>query len=67
MLIEIHGNAHDPLLERFSRTHAVQTLVASARSATDYPELASMGDDAPVVLGNFNLSEIIRFAEVLTG
>jgi hypothetical protein len=50
VLIELHGNAHDPLLERFSKTHAVQTLVTSARSATDYPELASMGDDAPLGL-----------------
>jgi predicted RNA methylase len=50
VLIEIHGNAHEPLLERFSKTHAVQTLAASARLAADYPELASLGADAPLAV-----------------
>jgi predicted RNA methylase len=46
VLIEIHGDAYEPLLERFSKTHAVRTLAASARSANDYPELACLGGDA---------------------
>src|ERR1022692_4051057 len=46
VLIEIHGDAYEPLLARFSRTHTVQTLVASARSAEDYPELANLDGDA---------------------
>ena len=46
VLIEIHGDAYEPLHERFSRTHKVQTLVAAERSADDYPELASLGTDA---------------------
>ena len=46
VLIEVHGNAYEPLLTRFSRTHTVQTVVTSPRSADDYPELASLAGDA---------------------
>jgi hypothetical protein len=46
VLIEIHGNAYDPLVERFKKTHALQTFVATARSAGDYPELACLDGDA---------------------
>jgi hypothetical protein len=45
VLIEIHGGAYEPLLERFSKTHAVRTLVALDRSESDYPELACLGGD----------------------
>jgi predicted RNA methylase len=46
VLIETHGNAYEPLLERFSKTHAVRTVSATERSAGDYPELACLGGDA---------------------
>jgi hypothetical protein len=45
VLIEIHGDAYEPLLQRFSKTHQVQTLIATERSASDYPELACLGAD----------------------
>lgn len=41
-LVEIHGDAYEPLLERFAKTHAVRTFMASPRSPDDYPELAHM-------------------------
>jgi predicted RNA methylase len=47
VLVEIHGDVYEPLRERFSKTHTVQTVVASDRSATDYPELMWLGNDAP--------------------
>lgn len=46
VLIETHGDSYEPLRQCFSETHAIQTLVASPRSASDYPELACLGDDA---------------------
>jgi predicted RNA methylase len=46
VLIEIHDGAYEPLVERFSKTHAVRTLVAAPRSASDYPELECLGADA---------------------
>jgi hypothetical protein len=46
VLIEIHGDAYEPLLGRFSKTHAARTFVASPRSASDYPELACLGGDS---------------------
>jgi hypothetical protein len=50
VLIEIHGDAYEPLLGRFSKTHTVRTLVASSRSASDYLELACLGDDAALAV-----------------
>jgi hypothetical protein len=46
VLIEIHGGAYEALLERFSKIHALRTLVTSARLASDYPELACLAGDA---------------------
>jgi len=46
VLIEIHGDAYEFLLERFSKTHVVRTLTASLRSAGNYPELACLDEDA---------------------
>lgn len=50
VLVEIHGNAYEPLLTRFSRTHGVRTLVSAPRSADDYPELADLAGDAPLAI-----------------
>ena len=55
VLIEIHGEAYDPLVERFSKTHAIQTLVASGRSIADYPELECLGEQAPRALKEYRL------------
>lgn len=46
ILVELHGNVHDIMIQRFSRTHDVQTIPASARVASDYAELAHLGSDA---------------------
>jgi hypothetical protein len=46
MLVEIHGDAYEPLHARISKTHEVQTITASDRFASDYPELACLGHDA---------------------
>jgi hypothetical protein len=53
VLIEIHGEAYDPLLERFSKTHVIQTLVASGRSIADYLELECLGEQAPRALKEY--------------
>lgn len=50
VLIEIHGEAYDPLFVRFSRTHTVQTFIASERSASEYAELLSLGRDADLAI-----------------
>ena len=39
VLIEIHLDAYQPLFERFSKTHIVETFVAADRSGSQYPEL----------------------------
>ena len=54
-LIELHGDACGPLLERFARTHAVRTVEALPRSADSYPELASMGADAERAVSEYRL------------
>ena len=41
-LVELHGEAYEPLLNRFSRTHDVRISMASPRLAEDYPELACL-------------------------
>src|ERR1700733_5808599 len=46
VLIEIHGDAYDPLFARFSKTHIVQTMIASNRSGSSYAELSCLGGDA---------------------
>jgi hypothetical protein len=46
VLIEIHMDAYEPLLVRFSKTHRVETLVACDRSASEYSELSCLGNDA---------------------
>jgi hypothetical protein len=46
VLIEIHLNAYEPLLARFSKTHIVQTFVATPRLGSEYSELACLGRDA---------------------
>jgi hypothetical protein len=46
VLIEVHLDAYEPLLERFSKTHIVETFVASDRSGSEYQELACLGKDA---------------------
>jgi hypothetical protein len=43
VLIEIHLDAYEPLLARFSKT---QTFVASPRLGSEYAELACLGRDA---------------------
>ena len=53
VLIEIHGDAYEPLRERFSKTHAVRTLVASERSASDYSELACLGADGACAVAEY--------------
>lgn len=45
VLVEIHKNAYEPLVERFTKTHAIRTIVATAKSASDYPELACLSQD----------------------
>jgi len=40
VLIEIHDDAYE------TPAHAVQTLIASTRSASNYPEPACLGGDA---------------------
>ena len=44
-LVELHGEAYEPLLNRFSRTHDVRISMASPRLAEDYPELACLGPE----------------------
>ena len=46
VLIEIHLDAYEPLFARFSKTHIVQTFVASDRSVSEYSELSCLGGDA---------------------
>jgi hypothetical protein len=46
VLIEIHGDAYEPLRARFSKTHLVETFTASDRVAGEYAELACLGRDA---------------------
>ena len=55
VLIELHDDAYQPLLERFSRTHTVQTIAASPRLASDYPELACLGEDAARAVAEYRL------------
>jgi hypothetical protein len=50
VLIEIHGDAYEPLLERLSKSHIVQTFIASDRSASEYPELSCLGPDAELAV-----------------
>jgi hypothetical protein len=53
VLIETHGEAYEPLLARFSKTHLVETFTASERSASKYPELACLGRDAELGICEF--------------
>jgi hypothetical protein len=51
VLIEIHLDAYDPLFERFSRTHQVETFVATDRKSSEYPsDLACLGDRADLAI-----------------
>ena len=52
---KLHGEAYEPLLHRFSKTHAVQTLIASPRSAANYPELACLGSEAQRAVDEYRL------------
>jgi len=54
-LVEIHGEAYEPLLQRFSKTHVVQTLIASPRSTENYPELACLGSEAIRAVAEYRL------------
>ncbi len=53
VLIEIHGSAYELLLGRFSKTHAVRTLVALDRPASDYPELACLGGAGALAVAEY--------------
>jgi predicted RNA methylase len=53
VLVEIHGDAYEPLVERFSKTHSLQTFVASLRSAEDYPELGALNCDPARALSEY--------------
>ncbi len=50
VLIEIHMDAYEPLLERFSKTHAVEPFVASPRLGSEYSELSCLGLDADLAV-----------------
>jgi ribosomal protein L11 methylase PrmA len=46
VLIELHDDAFEILMERFSKTHSVRIVSASPRTADDYQELSCLGEDA---------------------
>jgi hypothetical protein len=50
VLIETHGDSFDRLLPRFARTHGVETFIASERSASEYPELSCLAEDADLAV-----------------
>ena len=50
VLIEIHMDAYEPLLDRFSKTHSLETFVASPRLGNEYPELSCLGRDADLAV-----------------
>ncbi len=53
LLIELHGNAYEPLFARLSETHDIQTFVAQDKSSRNYPELSSLGDSADLAICEF--------------
>jgi len=53
VLIEIHNDAYEPLVARFSQTHDLRTFTARPRSAQGYPELACLGEQAELALCEF--------------
>jgi len=53
VLIEIHLDTYEPLVERFSKTHKIQTFIASPRLGSEYSELSCLGRDADLGICEF--------------
>ncbi len=56
ILIETHGDSFQILYARFSRTHRVQSITASARSAREYPELSVLGSDGERAVAEYRVA-----------
>jgi hypothetical protein len=53
VLIEIHLDAYEPLVERFTKTHQVRTFMSRPRSGSEYSELACLGAKADLGICEF--------------